>query len=116
MARRPSNDALKRCRLHAQDGRAVTQGLDGLSHVRSLTLEHVKVACLPPRLDALALVRCRLKDCPLPQGWRLQSLAIRSCSGQVRSHSPACLYALCAGRCVPIALHAPMLVKCGLEK
>ena len=65
----------------------MTQGLDGLSHVRSLTLEHVKVACLPPRLDALALVRCRLKECPLPQGWRLQSLAIQSCSGQVGSHT-----------------------------
>ncbi len=84
---RRSEAALSRCRLHAQDSRAVTQGLDGLSHVRSLTLEHVKVACLPPRLDALVLVRCRLKECPLPQGWRLQSLAIRSCSGQVGTHT-----------------------------
>ena len=84
---RRSEAALSRCRLHAQDSRAVTQGLDGLSHVRSLTLEHVKVACLPPRLDALVLVRCRLKECPLPQGWRLQSLSIRSCSGQVGTHT-----------------------------
>lgn len=66
-----------------QDGRAVTQGLDSLQHVRSLMLEHVKVDCLPPQLEALRLVRCRLKHCPLPRGWRLQSLIIDSCTGQV---------------------------------
>ena len=110
---RRSEAALSRCRLHAQDGRAVTQGLDSLSHVRSLALEHVKVACLPPRLDALMLVRCRLKECPLPQGWRLQSLAIRSLQRPGRdTHTPACLHAACMFQCVPLVLHAPMLVKC----
>ena len=64
----------------------MTQGLDSLQHVRSLTLEHVKVACLPPHLEALRLVRCRLGECPLPRGWRLQSLTIDSCTGQVRHH------------------------------
>ena len=64
----------------------MTQGLDSLQHVRSLTLEHVKVACLPPQLEALRLVRCRLQHCPLPCGWRLQSLVIDSCTGQVRQH------------------------------
>ncbi len=64
----------------------MTQGLDSLQHVRSLTLEHVKVACLPPQLESLRLVRCRLKECPLPRGWRLQSLIIDSCTGQVRHH------------------------------
>lgn len=68
-----------------QDGRAVTQGLDSLQQVRSLTLEHVKVACLPPLLEDLRLVRCRLPAvCPLPTGRRLRSLVIQSCSGQVR--------------------------------
>lgn len=61
------------------------QGLDSLQHVCSLTLEHVKVACLPPLLEDLRLVRCRLPAvCPLPTGRRLRSLAIQSCSGQVR--------------------------------
>ena len=64
----------------------MTQGLDSLQHVRSLTLEHVKVACLPPRLEALRLVRCRLGECPLPRGWRLESLIIDSCTGQVGPH------------------------------
>ena len=71
----------------------MTQGLDSLQHVRSLTLEHVKVACLPPHLEALRLVRCRLGECPLPRGWRLQSLTIDSCTGQVRRHL-FCLHCL----------------------
>lgn len=61
----------------------MTQGLDSLQNVRSLVLEHVKVACLPPCLESLKLVRCRLRECPLPRGWRLQSLIVQTCSGQV---------------------------------
>lgn len=66
----------------------MTQGLNNLEHVRALTLEHVKVACLPPNLEELTLVRCRLRECPLPAGWRLRSLSVQSCSGQV-THQPS---------------------------
>ncbi len=62
----------------------MTQGLESLQQVRSLTLEHVKVACLPPLLEHLRLVRCRLPAaCPLLAGRRLHSLVIQSCSAQV---------------------------------
>lgn len=76
----------------------MTQGLDSLQHVRSLTLEHVKVACLPPQLESLRLVRCRLKECPLPRGWRLQSLIIDSCTGQVKTSPVLLVSESCRGQ------------------
>ena len=58
-----------------------------LGAVRVLRLEHVKVTCLPPCLEELALTRCRLGAPQLEAGRRLRSLTIASCTGQVMPHS-----------------------------
>ncbi len=67
----------------AQDGRACTQGLEGLQQVRVLRLEHVRVTCLPPNLEELTLFRCRAAMPQPPQTIQLHRLTISSCSMQV---------------------------------
>ncbi|CAL8460662.1 g192 [Coccomyxa elongata] len=71
--------------LAYQDGRACTQGLEGLQQVKVLRLEHVKVTCLPPNLEELTLFRCRAATPQPAQTKHLHRLTISSCSLQVGS-------------------------------
>lgn len=84
--------------MHVQDGRACTAGLNSLAAVRVLRLEHVKVTCLPPCLEELSLVRCRLGAPQLEAGRRLRSLTLDCCTGQVdclSSHHCCCTCCPC---------------------
>jgi len=67
----------------AQDGRACTQGLEGLQQVKVLRLEHVKVTCLPPSLEELTLVNCRAAAPQPAHNLTLRRLEIINCSNLV---------------------------------
>ena len=100
----------------SQDGRACTSGLAGLAAVRELRLEHVKVTCLPPALQDLSLIRCRLGPSPqLEAGTRLRSLHIASCTGQVHAcilRPHACMHACCLlAHCRTSACNAPAVAR-----
>ena len=82
--------------------------------MRELRLEHVKVTCLPPALQDLSLIRCRLGPSPqLEAGTRLRLLHIASCTGQVLA---AVTPHACMGACLrPSAPIMPLLMhNCGL--
>lgn len=68
-----------------QDGRACTQGLETLHQVKVLRLEHVKVTCLPPNLEELTLLNCRVVAPQPAHHLMLRRLAIVNCSNLVNT-------------------------------